>query len=364
MTLEELGWTPEFQDHVQALDLPDLVPARIVRQDPYSYFAMTGEATVMAELSGRFRPGGEDEQDRPAVGDWVALLPHEEGDTALIHALLPRRGGFARQRAGTVTGAQVVAANIDAVFIVMGLDGDFNLRRLERYLALCWNSGAAPVVLLNKADLSDDPQARTAEVEGVAMGVDIHALSAKQGDGFEAVEGYLGPGRTVAFIGSSGVGKSTMVNRLLGAEAMAVGEVRDDDDKGRHTTTHRELFVLPGRGIVIDTPGMRELQMWGGEDSLRGAFPDIEDLAQTCKFRDCAHESEPGCAVLAAVDSGAVDADRFQSYLKLKAELAHMALRQSEASKREERLRSRKQGRMYKAIQKHSRRRKETGRQD
>ena len=344
--------------------MPDLIPARIVRQDPYSYFAMIGEATVMAELSGRFRPGGEDEQDRPAVGDWVALLPHDEGDTALIHALLPRRGGFARQRAGTVTGAQVVAANIDTVFIVMGLDGDFNLRRLERYLALCWNSGAAPVVLLNKADLSDDTQARIAEVEGVAMGVDIHALSAKQGDGFDAVEGYLGPGRTVAFIGSSGVGKSTMVNRLLGAEAMAVGAVRGDDDKGRHTTTHRELFVLPGRGIVIDTPGMRELQMWGDEDSLRGAFPDIEDLAQTCKFRDCAHESEPGCAVLAAVESGAVAADRFQSYQKLKGELAYMALRQSEASKREERLRSRKQGRMYKAIQKHSRRRKETGRQD
>ncbi len=364
MTLDALGWIPEFNEHLKALDLPDLVPARVVRQDPYSYFVMTARDTVMAELSGRFRPGGAEDQDRPAVGDWVALLPHEAGETASIHALLPRRGGFARQRAGTVTGAQVVAANIDTAFIVMGLDDDFNLRRLERYLALCWNSGADPVVLLNKADLSDDPQAQRTEVEAVAMGVDIHTLSAKQGEGFDAVEGYIRDGRTVAFIGSSGVGKSTMVNRLLGAEAMAVGEVREDDSKGRHTTTHRELFVLPGRGVVIDTPGMRELQMWGDEDALRGAFADIEDLAQTCKFRDCAHESEPGCAVRGAVESGTLDEARFHSYLKLKGELAHAARRQSEASKREERLRARKQGRMYKAIAKHSRRRKETGQQD
>lgn len=364
MTLEELGWTPEFQDHLTALAMPELIPARIVRQDPYSYFVMTETATVMAELSGRLRPGGGEAQDRPAVGDWVAVMPHEEGETALIHALLPRRGGFSRQRAGTVTGAQVVAANIDTVFIVMGLDGDFNLRRLERYLALCWNSAASPVVLLNKADLSEDLDGQTAEVRSVAMGVDIHALSAKQGDGFDAVEGYLGKGRTVAFIGSSGVGKSTMVNRLTGSETMAVGAVRGDDDKGRHTTTHRELIVLPGRGVVIDTPGMRELQMWGDEDSLRGAFADIEDLAQTCKFRDCAHESEPGCAVREAVQSGTLDDGRFQSYLKLKRELAHTAMRQSEASKREERLRNRKFGRMVKAIQKHSRKRKETGSQD
>ncbi len=364
MTLDELGWTPAFQHHLQALGRPDLIPARVVRQDPYSYVVMAAEATVMAELAGRLKPGGTENLDRPAVGDWVALLPHGPDETALIHALLPRRGGFARQRAGSVTGAQVVAANIDTVFIVMGLDADFNLRRLERYLTLSWNSAANPVVLLNKTDLSDEPEARKAEVEAVAMGVDIHVMSAKQGAGFEAVEGYLGVGRTVAFIGSSGVGKSTMVNRLLGAQTMPVAAVREDDAKGRHTTSHRELFVLPGRGIVVDTPGMRELQMWGDEDSLRGAFPEIADLARTCRFRDCAHDSEPGCAVRGAVEAGEVDEGRFQSYLKLKRELAQAALRQSEASKREERLRARKQGRMYKAIAKHSRRRKETGQQD
>lgn len=364
MTLEELGWTPEFREHFEALDVPGLVPGRVVRQDPYSYSVMTARATLMAELTGPLRASAADGEDRPAVGDWVALLPYEEDEIAFIQALLPRRGGFARQKAGTVTGAQVVAANIDTIFIVMGLDGDFNLRRLERYLALCWNSGAMPVVLLNKTDLSEDLEGQLTAVEAVAAAADIHALSAKHGDGFDAVEGYLAVGRTIAFIGSSGAGKSTMVNRLLGVDRMAVGAVRGDDDRGRHTTSHRELIVLPGRGIVVDTPGMRELQMWGDEDALRGAFPDIEDLTLSCKFRDCAHEAEPGCAVRAAVEDGALDAARLQSYLKLKRELASAALRQSEASKREVRLRARKQGRLYKAAAKHSRRRKEIGEQD
>ena len=363
MTLEELGWTPDFHQHFDALETPALVPGRVVRQDPYSYSVMTAEATVMAELTGPLRTSAADGEDRPAVGDWVALLPHDD-EIAFIQALLPRRGGFSRQKAGTVTGAQVVAANIDTIFIVMGLDGDFNLRRLERYLALCWNSGASPVVLLNKTDLSKDLDGQVAAVEAVGVGADIHALSAKQGLGFDAVERYLAIGRTVAFIGSSGAGKSTMVNRLLGVDKMAVGAVRGDDDRGRHTTSHRELFVLPGRGIVVDTPGMRELQMWGDEDALRGAFPDIEDLTRTCKFRDCAHEAEPGCSVRAAVEEGGLDPARYQSYLKLKRELASAALRQSEASKRDLRLRAKKQGKLYKAVAKHSRRRKETGKRD
>lgn len=361
MTLEDLGWTPEFRDHFDMLEMPDLVPARVIRQDPYSYWVMTENATVLAELSGRLRPGGAEGQDRPAVGDWVALLPHGEDETATIHALLPRRGGFTRQKAGNVTGAQVVAANIDIVFVVMGLDGDFNLRRLERFLALCWNSGATPVVLLNKTDISENLEAHIASVEEVALDTDIHALSAKQGDGFDAVEGYLEAGRTIAFVGSSGVGKSTMVNRLVGAERMAVGEVRGDDDRGRHTTTHRELIVLPGRGVVIDTPGIRELQMWADEDALRGAFPDIEELGQSCKFRDCAHESEPGCAVRGAAKSGAVSEKRLRSYMKLKREVALLAARKSEASKRDERLRGKKLSKMYKAVSKQSRKRKEPG---
>ena len=363
MTLEELGWTPEFREHLDALEMPELVPARVVRQDPYSYWVMIGQATVLAELTGRLRPGGADGHDRPAVGDWVALVPHQENETAIIHALLPRRGGFTRQRAGNVTGAQIVAANIDIVFVVMGLDGDFNLRRLERFLALCWNSGATPVVLLNKADLSENLAAHVKSVEEVALNTDIHALSAKQGDGFDAVERYLAAGRTIAFIGSSGVGKSTMVNRLVGADRMAVGEVRGDDDRGRHTTSHRELIVLPGRGVVIDTPGIRELQMWGDEDALRGAFPDIEDLAKSCKFRDCGHESEPGCAVRAAAASGAVGDKRLRSYLKLKREVAQLVARRSEASKREERVRTKKQGKLYKAVAKQSRKRKDPGEQ-
>ena len=363
-TLEELGWSAEFRAHLDALDPPGLVPARVVRQDPYSYWVATGTDTLMAELAGHLRPGGPGKPERPAVGDWVAVELRGAGEPALIQALLRRRGGFERQQAGTMTGVQVVAANIDTVFVVMGLDGDFNLRRLERYLALCWHSGAAPVVLLNKADLSEDPEAQVAAVRSVAIGVDIHALSAKQGAGFEAVERYLGVGRTVAFIGSSGVGKSTMVNRLLGTERMAVADVREDDAKGRHTTTHRELVVLPGRGVVIDTPGMRELQMWGDAASLRGAFPDLEDLAESCKFRDCAHETEPGCAIRAAVAAGDLDEARVRSYLKLGRELALAAERQSQASKREVRLRAKKQGRLYKAVAKHSRRRKETGRQD
>lgn len=358
MTLEDLGWTPEFRDHFDMLELPDLVPARVIRQDPYSYWVMTETATVLAELSGRLRPGGADGNDRPAVGDWVALLPHKAEDTATIHALLPRRGGFTRQRAGNVTGAQIVAANIDTVFVVMGLDGDFNLRRLERFLALCWNSGAVPVVLLNKSDISDNLESHITAVEEVALNTDIHAISAKQGHGFEAVEAYLEVGRTFAFIGSSGVGKSTMVNRLVGGERMAVGAVRGDDDRGRHTTTHRELIVLPGRGVVIDTPGIRELQMWADEDALRGAFPDIEALAQTCRFRDCAHESEPGCSVRGAAGSKLVSEKRLRSYMKLKREVALLESRKSESAKRDERLRGKKLSKMYKAVSKHSRKRK------
>ncbi len=208
-------------------------------------------------------------------------------------------------------------------------------------------------------DISENLEAHIASVEEVALDTDIHALSAKQGDGFNAVEEYLEAGRTIAFVGSSGVGKSTMVNRLVGAERMAVGEVRGDDDRGRHTTPHRELIVLPGRGVVIDTPGIRELQMWADEDALRGAFPDIEELGQSCKFRDCAHESEPGCAVRGAAKSGAVSEKRLRSYMKLKREVALLAARKSEASKRDERLRGKKLSKMYKAVSKQSRKREE-----
>ncbi len=336
MSLERLGWNARFADAFAARTEPNLLPARVVREDRDRYLLIDESGERAAVLAGRLRHESLAAGDRPAVGDWVAVRASGADGDAVIVAVLPRTSAFTRKRAGETTDEQVVAANVDVVLLVSGLDGDFNPRRIERYLAAAWESGATPVVVLNKADLADDLEARLDEVRGVAPGVDVIALSALEGEGVEALASWLLPGRTLALLGSSGVGKSTLANALLGEARIATGAVREDDSRGRHTTTHRELLVLPCGALLLDTPGMRELQLWADEDALDGAFPEIAALAASCRFGDCAHESEPGCAVLAAEADGTLDAERLASWRKLQRELKWLASRQDARARAEE----------------------------
>jgi ribosome biogenesis GTPase / thiamine phosphate phosphatase len=320
--LSPLGWSEhfriEFEPHADA----GLSPGRVATQHRGVWVLATAEGEVEAQITGRMRFEGE----LPAVGDWVA---YRDG---VIHALLPRRTGFVRRAAGNETVEQVVAANVDTAFLVMSFYRDLNPRRLERYLALAWESGADPVIVLTKFDLAEDAEAALAEVESVAIGVPVHAVSAVTGQGLDELEPYLTPGRTVVLLGSSGVGKSTLVNALLGEERQAVKEIREFDGRGRHTTTARELIALPGGGLVLDTPGMRELQLWDAGEGLAGTFGDIDELARECRFSDCSHESEPGCAV-----RGVVDAERLESWRKLARELRHLELKQDGRARSEAR---------------------------
>ncbi len=335
------GFSPEFEARFRevAARFPDvsLVPLRIVRENRGQYVALPlpeagneNAGAVKAEVTGKFRHDAPGKSAFPAVGDWVAA-ERLSGGVALIHAVLPRSSRFARRAPGEGDEEQVVAANVDTLLVVCGLDGDFNIRRIERYLSLARDSGAVPVIVLNKTDLGDGVSGKISAVEAAAGGAAVHALSARTGEGIAALDPYLEPDRTVALVGSSGAGKSTLVNRLLGLERQKTGEVRDDDSRGRHTTTHRELIALPGGALLIDTPGMRELQLWGGEESLAGGFPEIEELAASCRFRDCTHEKEPGCAVKSALESGGLDQNRYRSYLKLRRELAALERRRADA---------------------------------
>jgi ribosome biogenesis GTPase len=261
--------------------------------------------------------------DFPAVGDWVVVSIIDDEERAKIHEILPRKSKFSRKAVGAQTDEQIIATNIDTVFLVSGLDRDFNLRRIERYLILVWESGANPVIILNKADLCDEVEQRKAEVEAIAPSVPIISLSAIENQGLDALTPYLGTGQTVALIGSSGVGKSTITNQLAKKDIQAVQTVRKGDNRGRHTTTHRELIILPSGGLLIDTPGMREIQMWNGSEGFQETFTDINTLATECRFRNCQHESEPGCAVQQALLDGTLDKQRFRNYRKLQQELEY-----------------------------------------
>ena len=300
---------------------------RVAREDRDRYTVLSRSGALSAVLTGRFRHDALARADLPAVGDWV-MARAEAGGPATISALLPRASTFMRKVAGDTTQEQVVAANVEAVFLVCGLDGDFNPRRVERALTAAWESGAQPVVVLNKADLASDVAARVAETEAVAPGAPVVALSALEGNGLDALSPWLVPGHTIALIGSSGAGKSTLTNALLGEARQATGAVREEDSRGRHTTTHRELVPLPSGALLLDTPGMRELQLWGDDSGLEGAFPEVTELVARCRFSDCTHASEPGCAVLEALASGALDAARFAAWLKLQRELRYLAGRQ------------------------------------
>jgi len=335
MTLEELGWNEYFAAHFDAYKAEGLVPGRVVAQRGLNRVS-TGDAECYADLAGRLRhdlmgPGGS--AGYPAVGDWVAFRPPPGEGRGMIHGILPRRSKFSRKVSGNRTEEQVVAANVDTLFLVSGLDGDFNPRRIERYLTAAWDSGARPVVILNKLDRCEDPDRCLLEAQAVSMGVPVHRVSAKTGEGCESLLQYLKPGETVSLLGSSGVGKSTLINRLLGREAQLTGEVREGDDRGRHTTTHRELLSLPEGGLLIDTPGLREVQLWEGDQGIESTFGDVEELAESCRFSDCRHQGEPGCAVGEAVARGELAPERLESYHKLQREQHQLQLKQDELAR-------------------------------
>ncbi|WIG95984.1 ribosome small subunit-dependent GTPase A [Myxococcus sp. SDU36] len=346
MSLETLGWGPAFEHAFSSLVSQSplsLVPGRVVRQHRGLLTVQTDTRTLLARTAGRLLHQAPGVESLPAIGDWVALqLPDGEGE-ALLHAVLPRASVLTRREAGSERDGQLIAANLDIVFLVAGLDGNFNPRRIERALALAWASGAAPVVVLTKADLRPDADSLVAEVEALAPGVPVLALSSWTGDGIESLRVQLPAGKTGALLGSSGVGKSTLVNRLLGEARLVTQAVRAEDDKGRHTTTHRELFVLPGGGLLIDGPGMRELGLWGEDDGVGQTFTDILELAAGCRFTDCQHQQEPGCAVRAAVSSGALPEARLASYERLRREQAFKARQSNASAERDQRRHERSQ---------------------
>ena len=344
-TLLELGWTAAWEEAFAPWAAQGYQPARVVTQ--YGLYQIaTGAAEFLAEVSGRFRHEAASSLAFPAVGDWVAVRVPQgakslQGEArARIHGVLPRRSQFARKAAGLRTEPQVVAANVDTVFLVSALDGDFSPRRIERYLTAGFESGAQPVLVLNKTDCCDDLAARLVEVGEVAIGVPVHPVCAVSGDGIEALAAYLGAGATVSLIGSSGVGKSTLVNRLLGRAAQRTAAVREADDRGRHTTTHREMFLAASGALIIDTPGMRELAVWDGEVSLAETFADLEGLAASCQFRDCRHQSEPGCAVRAAIAGGTLAIERLESYQKLQREQTALHARQDQLARLQDKRRA------------------------
>ena len=329
LNLETLGWDARRAEQFAPCAAQGLVPGRVAREHTHIYTVLSAAGEALARVTGRFRHEARGRQDYPAAGDWVALSGGgDPGGHLRIHAVLPRKSRFSRKVAGATAEEQIVAANVDTIFIVSALDRDFNLRRLERYLVVGRWSGARPVIVLSKTDLYDDVGAAVADVTAIAAEVPVHAVSGKSGEGLEALGRYLVPGETIALLGSSGVGKSTLVNRLLGEERQRTREVRPSDGRGRHATSSRELLVMPGGALIIDTPGMRELQLWETEEAIGETFDDIEALAPDCSFRDCQHGEEPRCAVKAAVAGGRIDAGHLANYHKLKREMQALAARQ------------------------------------
>ena len=316
-SLEGWGWNKYFEAFWCGGDWKNAVPARVVAQQR-KFWRVAGDfSECWAEASGKLRLAADEGADWPAVGDWVAVELHGADTTAVIREVLPRRSQFVRKSAGKTIEEQVIAANVDTALLVSALDGDFNPRRVERYLAQCWESGARPVIVLNKADACEEARGKAAEMERVAVGTGVCVVSARTGQGFGELEEFLRPGETLVLLGSSGVGKSTIASRLLGQTVHEVQPVRESDSRGRHTTTTRELFVLPGGALLMDTPGLRKMQLWDAEHGVAQAFADIDLLAAQCRFGDCRHEGEPGCAVLAALSAGTLDPARVENRGKL-----------------------------------------------
>jgi ribosome biogenesis GTPase len=331
LNLQELGWDAFFADAFRPYENDNLIPARVAARHHGPCELLTELGRLGGVPAGRLR-----DDDLPVVGDWVAARPLDGERKAVIEAVLLRRSAFTRKEAWRRTVAQVVAANVDTAFLVTAFGGDLSARRLERYLTAAWDSGSNPVIVANKVDLAGDPPSELAEVEAVALGVPVLSVSATTGEGLDELEAHLAPGRTIGLLGSSGVGKSTLVNRLAGRELLATREIRSDG-RGRHTTTHRELVPLPSGALLIDTPGMRELQLWAEEEVLESTFSEIAVLAGGCRFSDCSHEHEPGCAVKEALADGSLPSERFASYRKLQREIRALEIRKDARLKSEAR---------------------------
>ena len=335
MSLHVLGWNDFFERHWNSSERRGLTPGRVVEEQKETYRVVAEGGEMAAVVTGKLRHKAAGRSGFPAVGDWVALDPVPTQNHALIHEVLPRRTKLSRRAAGIADAEQILVANVDVAFIVTSLNADFNVRRLERYLAAIWESGSQPVVLLSKADLCSDSQSAADEILSMAPGVGVHALSAITGEGMDALTPYIGAGRTVVLLGSSGVGKSTIINALLGSETQKTLEVRRRDDRGRHATSYRRLFLMPSGGVLIDTPGMREFQLWDNGAGLGDGFEEIGQLSTGCRFRDCQHETEPGCAVLGAVENGTLDRSRIENYRKMKRELEFLERRHDPAAQAE-----------------------------
>lgn len=356
--LKQLGWDDHFEESFKPFRDRGLQPGRIAIENRDNYIVMTADGEMTGEVTGKFLYSMADSADLPKVGDWVAALFFQDERKLIIHDVLPRKSKFSRKAPGPGVREQIVAANLDMVFIVQGLDDNFNLRRLERYLVMVYEGGISPVVLLNKKDLCDNWAEKVAAAQDIAPGVPVLALSGLQDAGLEQITAMLKPRQTYAFIGSSGVGKSTIINRLTGTGELKTAAVRDSDSRGRHTTTRREMLILNNGSLLIDTPGMRELQLWSAESGLGEAYTEISELGKDCHYDDCTHLHEKGCAVLAALAAGDLSDERYQSYVKLRKEEAYLESQLDERAYLEKKRKDKVNHKMYRRIQEANRKRK------
>jgi ribosome biogenesis GTPase len=329
-TLHQLGWRGSFDQHFRPFQEQGFNVGRIAIENRDNYLVLNGGNEFFGEVTGKLMFNAKSASDLPKVGDWVVVSLFESENKAIIHEVLPRMTKFSRKIAGAKTEEQILATNIDHIFIVQSCDNDFSLRRLERQLVMVHEGGAQPIVVLNKVDLCDNYEEYVSQVEVIVHDVEIVAVSAKSNFGMDRLKSCLEEGRTFAFIGSSGVGKTSLINKIIGKDIFKINEVREKDAKGRHTTTRRELIVIPDGGLLIDTPGLREFQLWEADEGLEEVYSEIVDLSVNCHFSDCTHTQESGCAVIEAVTNGMLSNDRYESYLKLSRELAYLKIKQEQ----------------------------------